>query len=88
MAIGQSSRAVSVGGGPPARKKGRFAGGGSEFAFLEELDDLTGRFVDNANFFAVEDPATIPDDALYELLMGEYPGWLQLARQGGLLPPT
>ncbi|MBA3524394.1 MAG: VWA domain-containing protein [Geodermatophilaceae bacterium] len=87
MAIGKSSMAVTVGGQAPKKKKGRFASGG-EFAFLEELDNLEGRYVDNANFFAVEDPATIPDEALYELLMGEYPGWLTLARQGGLLPPA
>ncbi len=79
--------AVTVNGQAPKKKKGRFASGG-EFEFLEELDNLEGRFVDNANFFAVEDPAAIPDEALYELLMGEYPGWLTLARQGGLLPPA
>ncbi len=89
LAIGTSPLAIAP--GAPARKPSRWGGGrrsGSEFEFLEELDAMTGRFVDNANFFAVEDPATIPDADLYELLMGEYPGWLQLARQRGLLPPN
>jgi hypothetical protein len=89
LAIGKSSQSVQP--GAAMQKPGRWGGGrksGGEFEFLEELDTLTGRYVDNANFFAVEDPASIPDGELYELLMNEYPGWLQLARQRGLLPPT
>jgi hypothetical protein len=81
MAIGRSSKSVdSKGGGS------RFGlGGRSEFAFLEGLDDMSGRFLDNADFFAVEDPANISDDALFDLLMTEYPEWLKQARQRGLL---
>ena len=91
MAIGASARTVA----PAAPARGgflsRLAGGGapagsrSEFAFLEELDDMPGRYLDNADFFAVEDPAAIPDDQLFELLMTEYPGWLTRARGAGLL---
>ncbi|PEB47841.1 tellurium resistance protein [Bacillus pseudomycoides] len=55
------------------------------FGFLEELDNLTGRFIDNANFFHVADPAGIPDNQLYDLLMTEYPGWVKLARSKGLI---
>jgi len=87
LAIGKSSQSLQPGGA--MQKPSRWGGGrrsGGEFEFLEELDALGGRYVDNANFFAVEDPSTIPDGDLYELLMNEYPGWLQLARQGGLLP--
>lgn len=87
MAIGKSAMALTADGRAPVKRRGRSSAGG-EFEFLEQLDDLDGRYVDNANFFAVEDPAAIPDDSLYELLMGEYPGWLTLARQRGLLPPT
>jgi len=89
LAIGKSPQALQP--GATTKKPSRWGGGGrksgSEFEFLEELDAMAGRYVDNANFFAVEDPATIPDSDLYELLMNEYPGWLQLARQRGLLPP-
>ncbi|GAB2910884.1 VWA domain-containing protein [Rhodococcus aerolatus] len=93
MAIGQSAATVA----PPAKPAGggflsRLAGGAarpagakSEFAFLEELDDMPGRYLDNADFFAVADPAAIPDDQLFELLMTEYPGWLTQARAKGLL---
>ncbi|WP_161500636.1 VWA domain-containing protein [Embleya scabrispora] len=55
------------------------------FSFLEELDDLTGRYVDNADFFSVQDPANVPDGQLYELMTTEYPTWLGRARAQGLL---
>lgn len=89
MAIGKSDTKLDSFGRvqKPSRFGRRGGGGGGEFAFLEELDNLPGRYLDNANFFAVEDPSTIPDEALFELLMGEYPTWLGLARQRGLLPP-
>jgi len=89
MAIGESSRSIdrpaksSVGGGLFGR---RGAASGREFAFLEELDDMDGRLIDNADFFAVADPAAIPDDQLFDLLMTEYPQWLGQARAAGLLP--
>ena len=91
MAIGQSSRNVTAGGAPPKKKKGGFgsrlaAMASGNFQFLEELDDMPGRFVDNADFFSVADPADLSDEQLYDLMMNEYPGWLQLARSQGLLP--
>lgn len=57
----------------------------SDFPFLEALDDLPGRLIDNADFFSVASPGEHADSALYDLLMTEYPGWLKLARQHGLL---
>lgn len=81
MAIGKSSRDVSSRG----RLGRRGGGGGGEFQFLESLDDMAGRLVDNADFFSVEDPAAIADDALFELMMTEYPGWLTAAKGAGLL---
>jgi hypothetical protein len=89
MAIGKSSRSLGAGGG---RRRGLFGGGGGagasrEFRFLEELDDMSGRFIDNADFFSVDDPMQLSDDELFELLMTEYPGWLTQARERGLLPP-
>ena len=47
---------------------------------------MGGRFLDNANFFSVADPMLLPDDQLFDLLMNEYPGWVRMARQRGLLP--
>jgi stress response protein SCP2 len=83
MAIGKSNKAVDAG---ESRKRGLLARiADSQFAFLEQLDDLPGRHLDNADFFGVTDPANLSDDQLYDLLMTEYPGWLEAARRGGLL---
>ncbi|MDX6201743.1 MAG: hypothetical protein QOJ83_1243, partial [Frankiales bacterium] len=79
MAIGLSNKAAG-------RRRGAY-GKASEFRFLEELDDMPGRLVDNANFFSVEDPAQISDTEIFELMMEEYPGWLPQAVRQGLLPP-
>jgi hypothetical protein len=64
--------------------------GRGRFSFLERLDDLDGRYTDNADFFAVTDEellgaTPISDDALFARLMTEYPDWLTRARSGGLL---
>ena len=56
----------------------------SQFKYLEQLDTLAGRYVDNAGFFSVKDPAAIPDDELYDLLMSEYPQWVKEAKVKGL----
>jgi hypothetical protein len=63
-----------------------------QFSFLQRLDDLEGRYTDNADFFAVDQDdlmgrRPISDDALFDRLMTEYPGWLQRARAQGLLRP-
>jgi hypothetical protein len=68
----------------------QFMGIGRSFPFLEKLDDLKGRFIDNADFFSVAESELlgrnpIPDDKLFERLMQEYPGWLAKARAQGLL---
>jgi stress response protein SCP2 len=59
--------------------------GQSDFPFLEKLDELDGRLVDNANFFSTASPDEFSDSELYDLLMTEYPGWVKLAKQHGLL---
>lgn len=59
--------------------------GKPSFEFLERLDEMEGRFVDNANFFSVKDPSLIADSDLYDFMMAEYPGWVTLARNKGML---
>ncbi|QHE73531.1 VWA domain-containing protein [Rhodococcus sp. WAY2] len=59
--------------------------GKSSFGVLEKLDTLTGRLVDNAGFFAVENIDKLTDTALYELLLSEYPDWLRAAREARVL---
>jgi stress response protein SCP2 len=58
---------------------------GVRFEFLEKLDELTGRKVDNANFFQVADPAAPSDEEMFELMMGEYPDWLKAAEKARIL---
>lgn len=57
----------------------------SDFPFLEKLDELDGRLIDNADFFSVASPDEHSDGALYDLLMNEYPQWVKEARQRGLI---
>ncbi|PRY49643.1 stress response protein SCP2 [Geodermatophilus tzadiensis] len=70
----------------------QFMGIGPErqFSYLQRLDDLEGRYTDNADFFAVAQDdlmgrRPISDDALFDRLMTEYPDWLRRARAQGLL---
>ena len=50
--------------------------GNDNFTYLEDLDEINGRYVDNANFFALPDIINIQDNELYSLLLKEYPQWL------------
>ena len=68
-----------------SKSKLLFAFAASDFPFLESMDELSGRLIDNANYFSVGSPDEHTDTALYDLLMTEYPGWLKLAAQHGLL---
>ena len=46
--------------------------GNASFNYLRKLDEMQGRYIDNANFFAVSTPSAIQ----YSDLLNEYPGWL------------
>lgn len=59
--------------------------GRTDFSYLEKLDDLSGRFVDNADFFSVNSLTQYNDEQLYEQLINEYPAWLKAATAKGLL---
>lgn len=59
--------------------------GHADMSYLERLDDLSGRYIDNADFFRVTDTRTMSDDVLYDKLMNEYPKWLQQAKTKGLI---
>lgn len=64
----------------------QFIGIGRErFNFLEELDDMQGRFVDNADFFKITDISKISDEELYDKLLTELPSWIDTVRQKGLI---
>lgn len=64
----------------------KFVGiGNSTFSFLENLDNLDGRFIDNAHFFQLNDLELISDEELYQRLLIEFPEWIKLATEKGLL---
>lgn len=50
--------------------------GHDDFKYLQKLDDMSGRYVDNADFFAVSDINAMSDNDLYKKLFDEYPNWL------------
>lgn len=77
MAIGKSNKGL--------KGRGFFRAFQSDFSFLEELDNLSGRYLDNADFFSVEDPQHISENELYDLLMKEYPEWVKAATAKGLI---
>lgn len=64
----------------------QFVGIGNEsFTYLKKLDDLSGRFIDNANFCHIPNIEKIDDDELYEMLLAEFPQYLKEARTKGLV---
>lgn len=59
--------------------------GNSSFSFLDRLDNMPGRELDNANFFKISDIKNMSDDALYQGLMAEYPEWYKQAKMKNLI---
>ncbi|MEV0077387.1 VWA domain-containing protein [Nocardia neocaledoniensis] len=59
--------------------------GAGNFGVLRTLDELDGRVVDNAGFFAIDDIDRVEDAELYRRLLGEFPDWLRAARTAGIV---
>lgn len=59
--------------------------GNSNFEVLEKLDEMDGRYIDNANFFHIKDIETISDNELYDLLLNEFPDWLKEAKEKNVI---
>lgn len=59
--------------------------GRASFGFLEELDNMPGRVIDNANFFSVTDINHMSDNELYSKMMDEYPQWLIEAKTKNII---
>lgn len=60
--------------------------GQAEFKFLRQLDEMNGRYTDNANFFSVGDVDALSDSDLFSKMMTEYPDWISRAKGAKLLP--
>lgn len=55
----------------------QFVGIGDEnFNFLEKLDDLSGRKMDNTGFIRVKDMSKMTDEELYTEMLRQYKDWL------------
>ncbi|MGP4970132.1 VWA domain-containing protein [Psychrobacter aquimaris] len=59
--------------------------GGRGYGILKKLDDMTGRVIDNCDFFELDDLDDISEEALYENMLEEFPSWLKEARAIGLI---
>lgn len=57
---------------------------GSNYGILQRLDTMQGRIVDNANFFALDDFSSVPNQELYDRLLNEFPQWLREAKSKGI----
>jgi hypothetical protein len=54
---------------------------GSGYGILQELDNMKGRYIDNANFFALDDFMSVRNSDLYSRLLNEFPSWLKEAKE-------
>ncbi|THF78760.1 vWA domain-containing protein [Cohnella fermenti] len=59
--------------------------GQANYGVLQQLDEMRGRTIDNASFFALDDISAISDEELYERLLNEFPSWIKEARRHGIL---
>ena len=59
--------------------------GSARFDFLQKLDDLDGRNIDNADFFQCNNINAITDEDLYNRLMTEFPNFVKEARNKNLI---
>lgn len=54
------------------------------FSFLNKLDDMSGRTVDNADFFYVENLGKLNYTQLEGNMLNEFPSWLQQTKSKGI----
>ena len=59
--------------------------GGFGYGVLERLDTMSGRYVDNANFFALDDFKSVSNSDLYARLLNEFPQWIKEAGAKGII---
>jgi hypothetical protein len=57
--------------------------GSESIPFLQKLDDLDARYIDNADYKPVGNVDTISDDELFNMILDEYPAWVVEQRKRG-----
>lgn len=53
--------------------------------YLEKLDDLPNRDIDNVDFFRVKNVNKVTDESLYNKLLDEYPTWVNIVKSRGII---
>lgn len=59
--------------------------GNHSFDYLSHLDEMPGRYIDNANFFEANDIKSISDEVLYDRILEELPHWVEETRGKGVI---
>ena len=59
--------------------------GGHHYGILKDLDEMTGRLIDNCSFFELDNLNDVSEEFLYESMLEEFPSWLNEARKIGLI---
>ncbi len=59
--------------------------GGYHYGILKDLDEMTGRLIDNCSFFELDDLNDVSEESLYESMLEEFPSWLNEAHKIGLI---
>lgn len=58
--------------------------GTGDFGILHRFDTMPGRRIDNVGFFSVDDIDAMADQQLYDLVLQEFPKWIEAARSVGV----
>ncbi len=59
--------------------------GGRNYGVLEQLDTMSGRRVDNCNFFEMDNIQSMSEGELYDALLQEFPMWLKEAKAQNII---
>jgi vWA found in TerF C terminus len=59
--------------------------GWDHYNYLESLDSMSGRVLDNVNFFPIKDVEAVTDDFMLNKMMEEFSQWVPKARQKGMI---
>ena len=57
----------------------------NNYGLLEDLENLSGRYTDNANFFALDDFRSVSNSELYSRLLNKFPSWLKEVEEKKIL---
>lgn len=59
--------------------------GNEAIPFLQKLDDMEGRKIDNADYKPMGEVSRFSDEEFYDALLDEYPEYISLAKNAGIL---